>query len=346
MQRPILNPGISPDDPTHSAPRRTLQWLVARAWLRNAGRLLWRMLTYNPLRVGPVRVRIEDGTFYQRLFRGICYRLTFVPIVAALSAAALVWTATHPPVHAPLMDPSSMGIYYDPVSLMSEDGTRFEGWLVPVVDARQVLEHKDNVLRMRRPAVVLLHDHGHSRQQMLPLVQPLHEAGFVVLAVSLRGRGGGDRNGVTFGLREAADVKAAVELLRRRPFVDPSKVAVVGVGSGANAALLAARSDPAIAAVAAISPHENVRDLLDSTLGPKQAWLSFLNPLCKWTFEMAYSVDVEELDLKRFAKLIETRPVLIEHAGPLTELGSAHTQAISAFLDTHLPTVGATAEAR
>ncbi|MCS7033664.1 MAG: hypothetical protein NZ561_06670, partial [Phycisphaerae bacterium] len=84
MDRPILNPGLVPDDPPRSS-SSSRKVLLLRAWLRNAARLLWRMITYNPLRSASVRVRIEDGTYCQRVLRGVMYRLAFVPILAALS---------------------------------------------------------------------------------------------------------------------------------------------------------------------------------------------------------------------------------------------------------------------
>jgi pimeloyl-ACP methyl ester carboxylesterase len=335
VDRPILNPHLSPDDKPSS--RSSWKVAVAKAWLSNAGRMFWRIFTYNPLRKAPLTIRIEDGTFWQKVFRGVAYRLAFVPLLAALSACALVYSATHPPVHMPGVDPTSQGIYYDPVSLVSDDGTRFEGWLVPVLEPKQVLEQKELLLRTRRPAVVLLHDHGQSREQMIPLIQPLHDAGFVVMAISLRGRGGGGPVGATFGLREATDVRAAVELLRRRPFVDPTKIALVGVGTGANAALIAAAADSQIAAVAAVSPVKGTKDLLTRNLGPKQSWLGFMSPLCRWTFELAYSVDMNDLELSKYEKLAATRPVLIDRSESLAEFGAQHTKDICEFLDAKLP---------
>jgi len=336
VDRPILTPHVGQHEPKQSWQTHP-SVLFARAWLGNAARLVWRIVSYRPMQRARLSVRIEDGTFWQRVARGVAYRLAFVPLLAALSACALVYSATHPPAHAPGIDPTSQGIYYDPVSLLGEDGTRFDGWLVPVFDARQVLEQREEILKTRRPAVVLLHDHGHSREQMIPLIQPLHEAGFVVLAISLRGRGGGVPVGATFGLREASDVKAAVELLRRRPFVDPAKIAIVGVGTGANAGLIAAARDKDIAAVAAISPLAGARQLLEQNLGPKQSWLRFMNPLCRWTFELAYSVDTNDLDLARYQKLAGTRPMLIDTSDSLTEFGAKHTREICEFLDATLP---------
>src|SRR3712207_7763954 len=57
-------------------------------------------------------------------------------------------------------------------------------------------------------------------------------------AVGLRGVGAGRTRGQTFGIEEARDLAAAVNRVRENPFVDPDRVAVLGIGTGANAALL------------------------------------------------------------------------------------------------------------
>jgi pimeloyl-ACP methyl ester carboxylesterase len=224
--------------------------------------------------------------------------------------AALVFAGTHPKVKAPTVDPISLGVYYDAVEFLSEDGVSLEAWLVPVLDAKRVLAQKEKVLKQKYPAVVLVHDFGASRQQMLPLVQPLHNAGVVVLVPDLRG-GCATRRGQTFGLNEAMDVRSAVEMLRRRSYVDEKRIAVVGVGTGATAALLAAETDPTIAAIVLDEPVEHAEDMIAERVGPKQSWLSWMNPLCKWTFELAYKVDAEDMNLDRYMKLMESRPVLM-----------------------------------
>ena len=84
---------------------------------------------------------------------------------------------------------------------------------------------------------------------MLPLVTPLHQAGYIVFVLGLRGSNLGSTYGSTFGLSESNDVKAAVDLLRKTPFVDTKRIAVLGLGTGATASLLAVQKDPGIAAM-------------------------------------------------------------------------------------------------
>src|SRR5207237_4066320 len=163
-----------------------------------------------------------------------------------VSCATLVFTGTHPSTVYSAPDPATFGIYYDPVIVDSQDGTRLEGWLAPVIDAKAILEKKEKILRMKQPAVVLVHDFGKPPQQVLPLFAPLHEDGLIVMAVGMRGTNSSSFQtaGQTFGLKEAMDVTATVDALRADPFVDTARIAVVGIGAGANAAVIAASRDP------------------------------------------------------------------------------------------------------
>jgi pimeloyl-ACP methyl ester carboxylesterase len=185
---------------------------------------------------------------------------------------------------------------------------------------------------------VLVHDFGANRQQVLPLVAPLHEAGYVVMAINLRGRGPSASVGSTFGLNEAQDVRAAVELLRRRKFVDPASIGVLGIGTGGTAALLAAEQDPQIAALVLDHPVRQFQDVLNSRLGPKQPWLGWVRPFCKWAFEIAYKVDADDMNLNRFATLMQSKPVLMldEEGQPTATVSSERVKQVTQFLRRHL----------
>jgi len=222
----------------------------------------------------------------------------------------LVFAVTHPPHYSAEADPTLQGVYYDPVNFVSEDGTRLEGWIVPVFDAKRVLEEKERTLHKKHPAIVLVHDYMGTRQQMLPLVPALHDAGLVVLVVGLRGTGPSMGTGQTFGLKEQMDVRAAVDFLRRRSYVDAAKVSVMGLGTGANAAVGAAAQDANIAALILDRPIESFDQAMTNRLGRNQQWLSVLMPLFRYTFEAMYHVDADQLTSASFATVTSTRPTL------------------------------------
>lgn len=269
------------------------------------------LFTIDLFRRRRAQLKIEDGPMWQRFIRGLFYRLLFLPVIVVFVLAALVWIGTHPFRLNVASDPSSVGAYYDPVNFTSADGTRLEAWFVPMLDARSVVEQKEKVLKAKYPAVVLVHDYGNNRSQMLPLVRPLHEAGYIVLVIALRGSSGSIMTGTTFGLRESADVKAAVDMLRRRNGVDPNRIAVLGVGTGANAALLAATDDDVIAALILDHPMIDVNEMICDYLNPPQPWLNWARPISKWIFEVAYKVDADDLEFRRCKAAVRGRPVLM-----------------------------------
>jgi pimeloyl-ACP methyl ester carboxylesterase len=336
MKRPVMNPSYLDEVQSQPSPRRQSRW---RACL-TVWKFLWRIVRvlFTDVLRRKERIKDEVGTPFSRFLRAVFYRLMFVPTIIAILVSVLVVTATHPKPAPGLMDPTSQGVYYDPVELLSLDNTKLEGWLVPVIDARKVLTQGNDVLHKQYPAIVLVHDFGANRQQVLPLVAPLHEAGYVVLAINLRGRGPSASVGSTFGLNEAQDVRAAVELLRRRKFVDPTSIGVLGIGTGATAALLAAEQDPQIATLVLDHPVRQFQDVLNSRLGPKQTWLGWVRPFCKWAFEIAYKVDADDMNLNRFAGLMQSKPVLMldEEGQPTATVSPERVKQVTQFLRRHL----------
>lgn len=313
MERPVMNPTFtydaSADASKQPKPRQGRFSFLWRILKRIA-----RLLLSNPFGGHRGSFRNEEGTKLSRFVRGFTYRLAFVPVLLVMFITAIILAATHPGRSSQGADPLSFGVYYDPVNFLADDGARLEGWLVPVLDAKRVLEEKDLVVGKHYPAVVLVHDFAGSREQMLPLVQPLHQAGFVVLAINLRGSPTLTGEAQTFGIRESLDVKAAIDMLRRRPFVDPNKIALVGVGTGANACLIAASKDPAIPAMVLSEPVSSFDPAFAERVGPDHKWYPPLKNLFRWTFQVMYGVDCGDLDMSNYAGALNSRHVLMTDA--------------------------------
>src|ERR1035441_7547021 len=108
----------------------------------------------------------------------------------------------------------------------------------------------------RPPAARLIHGFMADRKLMSVLARRLAENGYAVLAINVNGHG---ENSNPFGggvgdagsLRE--DVKQAVDYLRSNPFVDGSRIAVMGHSMGAGAALDYATHDPNLKGAVMIS---------------------------------------------------------------------------------------------
>jgi hypothetical protein len=294
MSRPVMHTmlldGVKPPPPPPSPWRHLLtpfRWGLA-------------VLLFDLFNRGP-KMKMEDGTLMARLTRALLYRglllLVFVAALLSGLVATLLWIGTHPQRAAYVYvaaDPGSNGLYYEPLTFDGPEETQLEAWLVPLLDAKRVIEQGSNAVKRKQPAVVLVHDQWTNRTQMLPLVRPLHEAGFIVMIISVRG-GAPVETGSTFGLAESEDVLSAVEVLRRQKGVDGSRIALLGTGTGANAVRVAARHDPAIGALVLDRPKDDVDGLVAEHLAPPQPWLAWLHPACKWAFGLAYKQNLDEL---------------------------------------------------
>lgn len=159
-----------------------------------------------------------------------------------------------------------------------------------------------------RGAVLLLHGVRSDRTQMLGRARFLNREGYAALLIDLPAHGQSTGDRITFGAREAAGVKAALEFLRRES--PGERIAVIGVSLGAAAAVLALPS-PAPDAVVLESMYPTIEDAvtnrLTTVLGPAGAVLA--GPLL-WQLPLRAGVSTSDLrPIERIARL--GAPVLI-----------------------------------
>jgi pimeloyl-ACP methyl ester carboxylesterase len=336
MQRPVMDPMLLLDDepllPSRpkSPAREHLDMLLRGA--RWVGRVLFSK---------PFRVRHRDPDKAKplavRLVRGAAYRLLFVPIFVTLAASALVYRGTHPFRAFSDKLPLVPSTFHETLEFGGPDGHPLMAWFVPVVDARRVIDLGDKVFKGKQPAVVLVHDYNESPSQMVPLIQPLHERGFVVMAVGLRGVGRPRVAAQTFGLNESVDVRAALGELRKRSTVDADRVVLVGVGTGANAAVIAASQEPSVRALVLVNAARTAEDVVAERIGPQRYGTRWAQVVSKWAFEVAYQVDAEDLTLDRFRDVLSTRPLLALDRDRGNEFDAATVEKVSAFCAEQLP---------
>jgi pimeloyl-ACP methyl ester carboxylesterase len=138
---------------------------------------------------------------------------------------------------------------------------------------------------LKAPAVLLLHMLGLDRTSFAPLLAPLRDAGIATLSIDFRGHGASTKRGSQllnweqFGPAEwqglLVDTETALEALRKRRGVDPSRIAIVGASIGANAALRMTTADQNVRAVVLLSPGLDYRGLTmadaGTTLGNRPA---------------------------------------------------------------------------
>jgi dienelactone hydrolase len=115
------------------------------------------------------------------------------------------------------------------------------------------------------PGIVLLHALSRTHEDWASVASRLADAGFVVLAIDLRGHGasGPLPEGATLDdlTPMMADVKAARAFLATRREAVPGRVGFAGASIGANLAILAAAADPTVRSLALLSPGIDYRGL-------------------------------------------------------------------------------------
>jgi len=120
------------------------------------------------------------------------------------------------------------------------------------------------------PMVILLHMYQRDRSAWKPLIQPLHDAGFAILAIDLRGHGesGTEAHRQRVRRREPGvfeemyqDVRAAYDFLAGQPGVDRARFALVGASVGCSVALRYAVQDKSVDALVCLSPGTNYMGL-------------------------------------------------------------------------------------
>ena len=338
MQRPMMDSLLMlEDDPAVEAarkhPLRTQAEFVARAV-----KLVARVLFSKPFRIRR-REPQDEQPRVGRILKAAGYRLMFAPILIALASSALVFRGTHPLRASSDELPEVPATFYETLEFAGPDGHPLMAWFVPVVDAKRVLELKNKVYRGKHPAVLLVHDFNATPSQMVPLVGPLHEKGYVVMVVGLRGVGRGKVAAQTFGLNESVDVLGALAELRKRPTVDPSRTAVVGVGTGANAAVIAAAQESGVRALVLVDPAETPEQVVAQRIAPARAGFGWMRQPCKWAFEVAYHVDAEDLNLSRFRDTMKERATLTLNrpVQSRSKFDEATIKSIGDFCLEHLP---------
>jgi len=159
-----------------------------------------------------------------------------------------------------------------------------------------------------RGAVLLLHGIHGDRRDMADRARFLNAQGYAVLLIDLPGQGASTASSVTFGLREADGVRAALEELRRR--APGQRIGVIGVSLGA-ASLVLCRDCPPVDAVVLESMYptieEAVANRLRMRLGPVGGPLS---ALLLWQLPLRLNIRPDALHPIKYLGQVKA-PVLI-----------------------------------
>jgi len=161
--------------------------------------------------------------------------------------------------------------------------------------------------------IVLLHGYGGNQDEMLPVADELHEAGYGVFPFDQRGSGKSTGE-TTFGAREQDDLISVVDYLVSRPDVDRERLGALGFSMGGATTLLTAAREPRLKAVVADSAWSDVRRWLRPSVGDV-----FVHPRDRFTAlslklaELRTGTDLDDLRPAQVIDRISPRPLLLVH---------------------------------
>ncbi len=142
-------------------------------------------------------------------------------------------------------------------------------------------------------AVLLLHAVRANRYQMLDRAKFLNREGYSVLLIDLPAHGESAGNRITFGLREAEGVKAALSYMTQQ--LPDEKIAVIGVSLGAVSFVLA-NAHPAPSAVVLESMYPTITEAIVNRLKLHIGQIGgYLAPLLLWQLQLRMGTSPEQL---------------------------------------------------
>jgi alpha-beta hydrolase superfamily lysophospholipase len=119
--------------------------------------------------------------------------------------------------------PADFNLFFETHRFPNTSGATLEAWFLPGMDDR--------------PIVALFHGYAASKSTLLTTAQAFHQLGYATVLVDFYGSGGSSGSGTTIGFKEADDVAAAAEYIRRT--WPGRKVVLYGMSMGGAAVLRA-----------------------------------------------------------------------------------------------------------
>lgn len=220
--------------------------------------------------------------------------------ISALAASIL----TTPQRRFDAETPATYGLAYQDVRFPARaDALEIGAWYLPQPSAQR--------------AVILVHGKDCSRTcwfrpDYVGLPRALHQRGFAVLALDLRGHGRSADARYTFGLDERRDVLGAVDWLAQQGF-QPAHIGVLGQSMGAATSIGALADEPQLGALVEDCSYAEVYPIIQREWRSASGLPDFFLPstrLMIWLlfgYDVAASRPVAEIDE------IAPRPVLIIH---------------------------------
>ena len=236
-----------------------------------------------------------------------------------------LFLGVRPPTFKTDDDPSRYGLQYERVPFKTVDGLTLRGWFIPATSSVESLEGR----QQRTGCATILVGHGYPFDKANILGHALFLHGrYNLLLFDFRYFGESDGAFTTAGLLETRDVEAAVQYLKQRGDIDPTRIGAMGFSMSAAAFILA--QHPQIRAIVADSPYATLEGLV------AQQFFFFPGPT-KWPFvaltklyaRLALGVNISDAEPAQAVRRLTT-PLLIIHGDADSQIPVEHARQIQA----------------
>lgn len=218
-------------------------------------------------------------------------------------------------VHSPRL-PGAKPAGAESVEVTAPDGTKLRAWL-----------HHPG--QWRGEAAIVLHGFVGNRTDMLDHTRLLLRHGYAVLTPDSRAHGASGGDEVSFGVREADDVRAWGDWLCTRLGVDH----FVGLGQSMGAAVLisALLREPRLTKVVAESPFTTFRDVAFDRMADRYYLPKFIAwPIAELAFYQVRTRYRFDLNDARPIDAIGVRPVFLIHGADDRTISPQHSRRLHA----------------
>ena len=165
-----------------------------------------------------------------------------------------------------------------------------------------------------RSLIILASGYGDTQDQMLPIAEFLHRAGFGVVTYNPRGRAPSGGEYVTLGALEQRDMISLVRYLAGRSEVDARRIGALGISMGGATAILAAAKEPRIRAVVDDSGFSDAPRVIAASFTHFVHLPAFpFAPVTVGIADWRAGIDVTQVRPMDVIGKISPRPVLIIH---------------------------------
>ena len=216
--------------------------------------------------------------------------------------------------------PETFGLEYQDVRFSARgDDLQIAAWYIPNKESTR--------------AVLLVHGRNASKQRaisgkIVELGAALHDAGFAVLIIDMRGHGDSEGERYSFGVYERNDVLGAVDFLSKNGF-EPGSIGVLGISMGGAAVIGAASEEPAIGVVVLESTFADLNPLIEEQWENVSGMPMFVLPGVLLMNRLIYGYDLTAVQPVNETVAVPPRPILIIHCTTDEMVDMWHPQALA-----------------